>query len=77
MSNSICQRFSSATLGSIDVVMNVFDDPTWRFDWFGDQGGMGGVETGGIRRAVNAFVTYSEVIDGKIVTKENYYVEVP
>jgi len=60
-----------------DVVMNVFDDPTWRFDWFGDQGGMGGVETGGIRRAVNAFVTYSEVIDGKIVTKENYYVEVP
>jgi branched-chain amino acid transport system substrate-binding protein len=67
------------TAQSIDpeVVMNVLDDPTWRFDWFGEEAGMGGVETGGIRRAVNAFVTYSEVIDGKIVTKENYYVEVP
>ena len=60
-----------------DVVMNVFDDPTWRFDWFGEEASMGGVETGGIRRAVNAYVTYSEVQDLKIVTKENYVVIVP
>jgi ABC-type branched-subunit amino acid transport system substrate-binding protein len=71
------QAIETAQSVDPEVVMNVFDDPTWRFDWFGDEGGMGGVETGGIRRAVNAYVTYSEVIDGEIVTKENFYVEVP
>jgi len=55
----------------------VFDDPTWRFDWFGQEASMGGMETGGILRAVNAYVTYSEIIDGEVVTKDTFFVVVP
>jgi hypothetical protein len=50
--------------------MKVFDDPNFKFTYFGNPGvTLGGAETFGVRRGVNDEVCYSEVINCKKVMK--------
>ena len=71
------QAVQAAGSTDTDKVMKVVDDPSWRFDWFGEESWMGGIETFGIRRAVNIYMTFSEIIDGKVVPKTNHKVVIP
>jgi hypothetical protein len=55
--------------GSIDPeeVLRVFDDPNWRFSYWGDtQSEMAGVQTYGARRQTEGFQGLSQIIDGAI-----------
>ena len=61
-----------------DEVLKVFDDPDWRFQWFGVPGrSLGGIETYGVRRSLQDEGCYSEVIDGKSVLKSHEPMMVP
>jgi len=66
--------------GSIDPdqVKKVFDDPNWKFEWFGMTGKqLGGLQTFGIRRVVQDEVGYSEVVNGVKVMKSREPVVIP
>jgi branched-chain amino acid transport system substrate-binding protein len=55
--------------GSIDPeeVLEVFDDPNWRFTFWGDtQSEMSGVETYGARRQTEGFQGLSQIVNGEI-----------
>ena len=66
--------------GSIDpdMVRTVLDDPTFRFEWFGNPGkSMGGLETFRILRQVQDEVGFSEVVNGKKVMRSRLAIVVP
>ena len=55
--------------GSIDPeeVLKVFDDPTWRFSYWGDtQSEMAGVQTYGARRQTEGYQGLSQIVNGEI-----------
>ncbi|MBA7634337.1 hypothetical protein ES703_41921 [subsurface metagenome] len=68
------------TAGTIDPdeVLKLFDDPNWRFEWFGTPGQkLGGLETYGIKRQVANYITLSATEDCVPVMKGVRLVEVP
>lgn len=68
------------TAGSIDPgeVVNVLDDPSWRFEWFGAPGQkLGGLETYGIRRQVPNYIALAVTENCVPVLKSIRLVEVP
>ena len=68
------------TAGSIDPdeVLEVFDDPEWRFEWFGTPGAkLGGSEAWGIRRQVENYIAWSVIENCEPVMKMLRLVEVP
>ena len=60
-----------------DEVIKVIDDPSVRFDYFGEESRMIGVQTYGIARAIAGYMAYSEVDDCKLVCKANVLMDIP
>jgi hypothetical protein len=55
--------------GSIDPeqVLKVFDDPNWRFSYWGDtQSEMAGFQTYGARRQTEGYQGLSQIVNGEI-----------
>jgi len=68
------------TAGTIEPeeVLKVFDDPNWRFNWFGAPGAkLGGAEAWGIRRQVENYIAWSVIENCEPVMKMLRLVEVP
>jgi len=71
------QAMEEAESTDPEAVMQVLDDPDWKFEFWGFESQLGGLETTGIRRNVANYQFYSEVIDGKLVTKDVDFVVIP
>ena len=71
------QAIQEAGTTDPEAVMAVIDNPAWRFDWFGEESQLGGLETYSIARAINTYMAYSEIHDSQVVTKANYYIQIP
>jgi branched-chain amino acid transport system substrate-binding protein len=71
------QAIEKASSIDPDMVVKVFDDPNFEFEFFGTQTKLGGFETYGIRRCVQTEVCYAEVINGVSVMKSHKSVVVP
>ena len=65
--------------GSIDAdaVRAVLDDPDFRFNFFGFESGLGGLETYGIRGKADMFNTVSVIENGQAVTKKVIQMRIP